>query len=182
MNKSDLEGDYLLNCHRIIWLAEDIEEPTLERIATQIYYLRERDNQPIHLYCRSDGGDSRVGLALANLIQRDGHVYGWMVGDTASSAATVWASCIKRYVFGAARLGLHPVSWGDVGRVTAAKLKQLSSEFNRTDERQCEIYEAASNKSFTWWWEFYNQTGDVKWIDAAELIRMEMAEKAEGVK
>lgn len=183
MNQSELEADYLLNCKRIIWLAEDIEEPTLERITTQLHYLRGKDAvAPIHVYCRCDGGDSRVGLALANLIQHDGNVQGWMIGDTASSAATIWASCAKRYVFANVRMGIHPVSWGDVGRVDAYKLRGLAGEFNKTDERQCAIYAAASNKEFNWWWNRYTLPGDVKWIDAGELVKIGMAEKAEDIK
>lgn len=184
MNPSDLENDYLLNSQRIIWLAEEVEPEVLTRISSQLLYLRAKDaDAPIHLYVRSDGGDSRTGLALANVIQRDGNVTGWMVGDAASAAATIWASCAKRLVFANARLGIHPVQWQEqYAQFDAAKARSWYDQLIRSDERQCEIYAAASTKNFEWWWERYNQSGDMKWIDARELICIGMAEKAEEVK
>jgi ATP-dependent protease ClpP protease subunit len=70
MNKHDLDLDYMLNTLGVVWLAEAIDEETLMRITTEMEYVRDCDNkQPIKLYVRSDGGDSRCGLALANMIQ-----------------------------------------------------------------------------------------------------------------
>lgn len=184
MNRSDLENDYLLNDQRMIWLAEDVEETLLERIASQLWYLRQKsDELPIRIFFRSDGGDSRVGLAIANIIQQIGRVTGVMVGDTGSSAATIWASCAKRLVSANARMGIHPVQWYEHEvKFDAAKAQKWASQLGKSDERQCQIYAAASKKEFAWWWERYNQAGDMKWIDARELICIGMAEKAEDVK
>lgn len=184
MNRDALEGDYLLNCKGIIWLAEDVEEDVLMRVTAQIHYLREKDAAaPIHLYIRSDGGSSNVGIALVNIIQMDGNVSGWMVGDSSSAAATIWAGCAKRYVFANGRMGIHPAMWYQQEvKFDAAQASRWASKLTKADERQCEIYAAASNKPFEWWWQRYNEPGDMKWIDARELIVIEMAEKAEGVK
>jgi ATP-dependent protease ClpP protease subunit len=181
MNLSDLQNDYLLNEQRIMWLAEDIDEPVMERIAAQLWYLRKKDETlPIRMYFRCDGGDSRTGLAIANIVKDIGRVCGVLVGDTGSSAATIWAACEHRWVYANARLGIHPVTWQEnYSKYDASKLRNLQGEFTKIDERQCEIYAAASHKSFEWWWERYNQTGDVKWLDARELICIGMAEKAE---
>lgn len=177
MNKSELEQDYMLNVRSVVWLAEDINEDTLTRITTQIIYLRKFDREPIRLYVRSDGGDSRCGLALANMIQLAGNVHGIMIGDTASSAATVWAACSKRFVFKNVRMGIHPVQWQEShAKYDGAKLSKMANEFNSVDERQCEVYAAASNKDLAWWWDRYTQVGDAKWLDAAELVRIGMAE------
>lgn len=184
MNRSDLENDYLLNGKRIIWLAEDVEEDVLMRITTQIHYLREKDAAaPIHLYVRSDGGSANVGIALVNIIQQVGNVWGWLVGDSSSAAATIWAGCGKRLVFANGRLGIHPAMWyqSEV-KFDAANAGRWANKLLKTDERQCEIYAAASTKSYEWWWERYNQAGGMKWLDARELICIGMAEKAEGVK
>lgn len=184
MNQSELENDYLLSCKGIIWLAEAVEEDVLMRITAQIAWLRAKDaDAPIHIYFRSNGGDSMSGLALANLIQRDGKVWGWLVGDTASSAATIWASCAKRLVFANGRMGIHPVTWYETDvKFDAAKASKWAKQLMQTDERQCAVYAAASGKEFHWWWERYNQPGDMKWIDAKELITIGMAEKAEDQK
>lgn len=184
MNKSDLDNDYLLYSKRIIWLAEDVEEPVLERITTQIHYLREKDEAaPIHLYVRSDGGSSQAGMALVNIIQQVGNVWGWMVGDSSSAAATIWAGCARRLVFANGRMGIHPAMWyQNEVKIDAAIASKWAMKLVKTDERQCEVYAAASNKDFKWWWERINQPGDMKWLDARELICIEMAEKAEGVK
>ncbi len=181
MNKSDLENDYLLNEQRIIWLAEDVEEPVLERIAAQLWYLRTKsDVLPIRIYVRSNGGDAMTGLAIANIIQDIGRITSVMVGDTGISAATIWAACEHRCVYSNARMGIHPVMWQEsYSKYDAAKLRTLQNEFAKIDERQCEIYAAASNKDYNWWWERYNQSGDVKWLDARELICIGMAQKAE---
>lgn len=184
MNQSELEADYLLNCKGIIWLAEDVEEDVLMRITAQIAYLRAKDAEaPIHLYVRSQGGDSMTGMALANIIQRDGKVWGWLLGGAASSAATVWASCAKRLVFSSGRLGIHPVMWYEQAvKFDAAKAAKWAKELQTTDERQCEMYAAASEKDFHWWWDKYNQPGDMKWMSADELVKIGMAVKAEDQK
>lgn len=181
MNQSELEADYLLNCKGIIWLAEDVEEDVLMRITAQIAYLRAKDaDAPIHLYIRSDGGSSSVAIALVNVIQQDGRVWGWMVGDSMSAAATIWAGCAKRLVFANGRLGIHPAMWYQQEvKFDAAIASKWANKLTKTDERQCAIYAAASTKDFHWWWERYNQPGDMKWIDARELICIGMAEKAE---
>jgi ATP-dependent protease ClpP protease subunit len=184
MNKADLHNDYLLCSKRIIWLAEDVEEPVLERITTQIHFLRDEDAvAPIHLYIRSDGGSSQVGIALVNIIQQVGHVWGWLIGDSSSAAATIWAGCAKRLVFANGRMGIHPAMWyqSEV-KFDAANASRWAHKLLKTDERQCEIYAAASSKNFTWWWERISLPGDMKWLDARELICIGMAEKAEGVK
>lgn len=181
MNLSDLQNDYPLNEQRIIYLVDNIEEATLEIVAAQIHYLRAKDAAaPIHLYIRSDGGDSLTGLAIASIIQRDGNVHGWLMGAAASAAATIWASCAKRLVFRNGQMGIHPVRWYEE-RVTfdAAKARTWAAQLNKSDEKQCEIYAEASCKDFVWWWERYNQPGDMKWLDARELICIGMAEKAE---
>jgi ATP-dependent protease ClpP protease subunit len=184
MNKNELTDNYLLYRHNVIWLAETIDEETLMRITREIEYLRDCDDkQPIKLYVRSDGGDSRCGLALANMIQMVGNVHGIMIGDTASSAATVWAACSKRFVFKNVRMGIHPVQWRESeAKYDGAKLSKLANEFNSLDERQCEVYAQASNKDFAWWWHRYTEVGDVKWLHAAELVRIGMAEYLEDVK
>lgn len=181
MNLSDLENDYGLNHQRAIYLVDSIDEHTLESVAAQIHYLRAKDTDaPIHLYIRSNGGDSLTGLAIANIIQQDGKVYGWLMGAAASAAATIWASCAKRFVYANGQMGIHPVRWYEE-RVTfdAAKARTWAAQLNISDEKQCEMYAEASCKDFVWWWERYNQPGDMKWLDAPELIRIGMAEKAE---
>jgi len=44
------------------------------------------------------------------------------------------------------------------------------------DKTQCQIYEQASNQSYSWWWGFYTSPGDVKYLDAANLVAFKMAE------
>ncbi len=181
MNRSDLENDYPLNHQRIIYLVDTVEEPTLESIAAQLHYLRVKDaDAPIHLHIRSNGGDSMTGLAIANVIQRDGNVCGWLMGGAASAAATIWASCAQRLVYANGQMGIHPVRWFEKDvYFDAAKARSWAAQLTKSDERQCEIYAAASNKDFVWWRERYNQPGDMKWIDARELICIQMAKKAE---
>lgn len=184
MNKADLENDYLLNEQRAIYLVDTVEEPTLYDIAAQIHYLRAKDaDAPIHLHVRSNGGDSLTGLAIANLIQRDGNVTGWLMGAAASAAATIWASCARRMVFFNGQMGIHPVRWFEKDiYFDAAKARLWAAQLSRSDEKQCHMYAAASDMDFGWWWERYNQPGDMKWIDADELILIGMAKKAEDCK
>ena len=181
MNKADLENDYLLNEQRALYLVNTVEEQTLYDIAAKLHYLRAKDaDATIHLHVRSNGGDSLTGLAIANLIQRDGNVTGWLMGAAASAAATIWASCAQRFVFFNGQMGIHPVRWYEEHvYFDAAKARTWAAQLHKSDEKQCELYAAASNQNFVWWWERYNQAGDMKWLEASELIQIGMAKKAE---
>lgn len=178
----------MLNYESVIWITHDINVETLERVTAQMSYLRTGLQAKVNemavsssprIYFRSNGGDSRTGIAIANMIARHGSgmVQGWLVGDSASTAATIWASCPKRFVMPNSRLGIHPVTWQEPeAKYDAATLSRLREEFDEMDRTQCKIYAAASNKDFYWWWELYNRPGDVKWLNAAQLVEMEMAE------
>lgn len=178
----------MLNYESVIWITNDITVETLERVTAQLHYLRTglqakvneyAVSSPPRFYFRSNGGDSRTGIAIANMIARhgDGMVQGWLVGDSGSTAATIWASCPHRYVMPNSRFGIHPVTWQESeSKYDASTLRLLNKEFEEIDRIQCQIYAAASNRDFDWWWKIYNEPGDVKWFSAEQLVDLEMAE------
>lgn len=174
VTKTELESDWLLNSRSTIVFPATITSDTLEWFAARLFYLASTRALNI-LFC-SNGGDSSVGIAIANLLQGKEWVHGYLIGDTASASATVWASCAHRYVYPAAMMGIHPVSWeDDTSRYDAARLRSRTQEFEWADTEQCRIYAAASNKSLEWWLDLYNQQGDVKWLTASQLVGMGMA-------
>lgn len=176
--KSELEADFLLNECGIIVFPESIDGTvTLDWLIARLEYMATKGQFTPKIYFRSDGGDSRVGLAMANYIKQHGNVHGYMIGDTFSSAATVWASCAKRFVWPTARMGIHPVRWIEPNAsYDHARLLNLYEDFMDIDKTQCQIYEQASNQSYSWWWGFYTSPGDVKYLDAANLVAFKMAE------
>lgn len=132
---------------------------------------------PLRLYCRSDGGDSRSALGIVSAIRMDGDVHGIMVGDSLSSAATIWAACQQRSVCSIARMGIHPVAWDGVeGIFDSRRLKATAEDFAYTDHQQCEIYANASNKPVAWWLDLYQNTARYHWFTAQELIALNMAQ------
>lgn len=136
---------------------------------------------PLRIYCRSNGGDSRSAFAIVAAIQMDGDVQGIMIGETISSAATIWAACQKRYVHPLARMGIHPVSWnGADGIFDSRRLSAIADEFEWTDKQQCQIYSAASNRPLDWWEHFYQKASKLHWFTADELIELGMAQALNG--
>jgi len=177
VNTSDLANDFLLQQGRI-YLPRDFDSPLCETIDAYIsYYRQNHATEPIKLFCRTDGGDAEEGLAIANVVKLDGNIHGYLIGMTMNAGATVWSACSKRYVYPNSRIGIHPCTWKlDGMRLTAAKMKSMWQDFLGIDEASCQFYADASNKDFAWWWKFYNEPGDIKWLNATELVAMEMAE------
>lgn len=174
VTKTELENDWLLNEKSMIVFPVTITSDTLEWLAARLFYHYPEGT--LRILFRSNGGDSSAGIAIANLLQGKEWVHGYLIGDTASASATVWASCAHRYVYPNAKMGIHPVFWAnDETTYDAARLRSRYLDFEATDTETCRIYAAASNKSLDWWSELYQKPGDLKWITANELVEMGMA-------
>ena len=183
MNITDLENDYMLKHDLAFYLPPVIESDYLEEFAVKLSYTRKIAlEKPIRLYCRCSGGAAEAGIAITNLIIRDGNVNGILIGESCSMGSVIWASCAKRFVYPRTLIGVHEVAWqgADVSYNTS-KLHAMWQEFDAIDRRCCEILAAASNCDYGWWWEFYHQNGDIKWLDAAQLVSMGMATPVERV-
>ena len=177
MNRSDLENNYLLSMGRV-HLPRTIDSPLLETMDAYISFWRMHfPEKPLKLFCRCDGGDAEESIAIANRIKQDGNIEGHLVGMSMSSGATIWAACAKRFIYPHAKLGIHPSAWylTDV-RLTAALMYSKFRDFRTIDRAACKIYSESSNQSLNWWWKFYNQPGDVKWLTSDKLIELQMGE------
>lgn len=135
-------------------------------------------NMPMVIYCRGDGGSSRTGRAMVDLIQHHGSVVGMLAGEANSSHGIVWASCKYRYVFPYGELGVHMVAFDSIQtRVDAQVLRQLSGDYDQSDRYNAEILAGASNQSPEWWYELQRTTGSagIRMFPAREIIQMGMA-------
>ena len=168
-------ADYLLEKHGIINLPDEIDHAAYEKILHRVLQGRElHGDKPLMLYCRCSGGLAWDAEAIVALIESDGNIDGILIGETMSAGAFIWASCARRYVYPEARLGIHPTR-RDVGYVTKDVLVGFAQEGDTVDRFQCLRYEKASRRDFDWWWQKLHAPGDVKWLDAKELVEIGMA-------
>lgn len=175
MRTQDLQDDYQLK-NGIIHLPSTINSPLAATIDSQIDYFRENEpNEPLRLYCRSDGGNATETLAIANLIRLDGNIEGHLIGESCSGGSVIWAACGKRFIYPYSRIGIHPCEWRmDNVALTAAMMYSKFRDFRGIDRAMCHIYAEASNQPFEWWWKLLNKQGDIKWLTAKQLVELEM--------
>lgn len=170
-------ADYLLEKQAIIVLPGEIDHAAYTMILHRIMQGRElHRDKPLQLYCRSDGGWAWDAEAIVALIEADGNIDGVLLGETLSSGAFIWASCTRRYVYPDARLGIHPTK-RDIGYRPGTELRGLVEEADWIDRFQCRRYYMSSNRDFDWWWARLHSPGDVKWLEATELIEIGMTRR-----
>lgn len=184
MNITDLQNDWQLKNDLAFYLPRVIQSDYVEEFATKLSYARSLSlTTPIRLYCFCDGGAAEACIAITNLIIRDGNVHGHLIGQSCSGGSIIWASCAKRFVYPRTMIGIHEAAWDTEGSFNTSKLHSMWVEFEAVDRRCCEILAAASSSDYhyDWWWDFYHQNGDIKWLEAAQLISMGMATPLERV-
>lgn len=142
-----------------------------------------RPEQDVRLYCAGEGGEARMALAIADLVQQHGRVIGMLPGPAMSSHATIWAACGTRYVFPHGRIGVHNVCWNTQRTLDAQSLNVLSNEFEALNRETALIYEAASTWTLGYWQGAMGQAGSHGFtvFDAAALVGMGMAQMARGL-
>ena len=85
--------------HRIIQITGSIISPMLEQFRELMFYLQKRDDQePIHLYIHSPGGEAYTLLGMLDVIDTVSNpVYTYVNGLAASAAAILLTYGDKRY-------------------------------------------------------------------------------------
>ena len=105
--------------NRIVYLGMPINQEVANVIVAQILYLNSQGNQqPIHLYINSPGGEVYSGLAIYDAMQMVGApVYTYAVGVTASMGTALLAAGAAghRYALPHATIHMHPTGSGMKG-------------------------------------------------------------------
>ncbi|QPC82105.1 ATP-dependent Clp protease proteolytic subunit [Phototrophicus methaneseepsis] len=169
----------LLDEKKLIILHDDISHETYELIA---YAVVNYPGEEITLWCRSDGGCSRSGQAIAELIKMHGHFVGVMVGDCFSIAVTIFAACQTRYIAQTASIGLHTISFrGDGVRFDALALKHSMEEMGEADRIQAHWLSAASEWAPGTWLKIIESAAHstCKMMKAEELTEIGFAKPME---
>lgn len=68
-------------------------------------------DRPLKLYINGYGGNTGQALAIADLINEDDNVEGYLIGEVYSSHILIWASCSKRFIGSHASMYLHSVHY-----------------------------------------------------------------------
>jgi ATP-dependent protease ClpP protease subunit len=166
----------LLEKHATVVLPEEIDHSVY---VMMLEALIEKRSEPIKLYCRGDGGDTRAALAIVDLLRQHGQVIGFLAGEANSSSAVIWAGTARRYVYPLGAIGLHKVSLGSLNtRVDSLYAAQIAREYTITEERIAALLESISTRSAGKWSDLINDAGSggIKQIFADELISLKMAQ------
>lgn len=177
MNTSALKEDHLLNTRNEIWLNYEIKDIHSADLRAQFDYLRTKSQAPIRLCIHSLGGDSDASAAISELIQQYGNVEAYLMSRAGSGASMIYASCSRRFTYKYGQLGVHNAAGQfDAGMYNTNDFKFHLAQLERCNRDLCEIYAAASNKSYQWWRKLLNRTPDAHWFTAQELVSIGMAE------
>lgn len=154
------------------------EEITHDAYGLLLDALDQMTSTTVRLYCRGNGGCSSSALAMADLIAQHGDVVGMLPGLAASSHATVWAACQRRFVYPHGCLGLHKVSWDGIStRADSLSLRLYAEQWARTERAVAGLLGAAGCPSSSDWYDRIQQAGSagIVIVDALELVELQMA-------
>lgn len=166
----------LLQDHQVIILPDEIEHDSYEMVLESC--LRFPDLR-LKLYCRGDGGDTRTGLAIVDIIRQHGRVVGILPSEANSTHALIFAGCPERYIYPLGRIGVHMVAWGNKGHVDSRAAKLTYDEFSQTDRLNAQILAEACLPQWNleFWLNIINGTGShgVTQFNSEFLIQCGMA-------
>lgn len=131
----NLKTKHLMN--RRIFLDDSIDTESANDIISQLMYLREQSNEPIHIIINSPGGSVNDGLMIYDVIQSmDIEVYMYCTGMAASMAAVLLAGGQKgrRYILPHSKVMIHePLIRDGVGG-SATSIKNIAESILQTKE------------------------------------------------
>jgi ATP-dependent protease ClpP protease subunit len=171
----DEQAKTLLTEHHIIILPEDINHATYVMMVEALHIMKD---DPLALYCRGDGGETRCALAIVDLIKRHGKVTGILPGAAMSSHAMIFAACAYRYIYPNATIGVHQTAVSAIDtRFDSRYAQQIANEFDINDRQTAVIMAGASNKSEDDWYEIIRSAGSGSYtcFNAEAMIEMNMA-------
>ena len=109
---------------RIIFLSGEINSDTASIIISEMLYLDSLNNNDIHLYINSPGGEVTSGLAIYDVMNYiKSNVITVGIGMCASMAAIILSSGYKRYALKNTDIMIHQPLGGTTGQATDIKIE-----------------------------------------------------------
>lgn len=128
---------HLMN--RRIFLQGEIDRDMADKFLSQILYLSDEGEQPIHIYLNSEGGEVDAGLMIYDVLQSvETPLNLWCTGKAASMAAVILAGGQKgrRFILPHSKTMIHkPVIVGGVGGFAASSGCGFSESILETKRR-----------------------------------------------
>ena len=153
--------------NRIVYLGMPINQEVANVIVAQILYLNSQGNQqPIHLYINSPGGEVYSGLAIYDAMQMvDAPVYTYAVGVTASMGTALLAAGAAghRYAPPHATIHMHPTGSGMKGYTEDVRIA-----FREQERVQTQLFHLLGKHTGHTWQEIENDFNRDRFMHALE--------------
>ena len=169
--------DRLLSDSREIFLTEDVNAETCNRLITQLMYLdRAEPGKEIILYINSPGGLVADGLAVYDVIRLlDAPVRTVCLGTCASMGAILFLAGERRGIMEHGRIMVHDPAFGGGHDIGGKKPHQIQSELddlNRCRKSLAEIISERTGKALD---EIYKVTANDTYFSAQEAVEFGLA-------
>lgn len=114
---------------RIVFFQGEVEENMANHLVASLLLLDSQNNNPIHMYVNSPGGQVTHGLAVYDTMQLiKSPVHTIVIGQAASMGSLIAQSGDKRYITKNARHMVHRVSSGTQGTSGSVHVQELEFE------------------------------------------------------
>jgi ATP-dependent Clp protease, protease subunit len=160
----DIYSQLLKN--RIVFLGTPINTQVANLIIAQLLYLNGEDQQPIHLYISSPGGDVYAGLGIYDTMQMiQAPVYTYAVGLTASMGTALLAAGVRghRHALPHATIHMHPSSSGAQGYTEDVRIA-----FRQQERLQTQLFHLLGQHSGHTWQEIEEAFERDRFMNAVE--------------
>lgn len=136
---------------RIVFIGEDITPDLVNCLVSQLLWLeKQEEDEPIHLYINSGGGDLTSMFAIYDIMQLvKSPIYTYCLGIAASAAAVLLSAGSKgnRYALPNSEIMIHqPLAFGVEGQVTDVSI--ISRQLERSKTNMIKILARHSGKSY----------------------------------
>ena len=160
---------------RIIYMGEEFDNDSCNRIIAQLLYLDSLNHNPIRIYINSPGGDVIDGLAIIDTINFiKSPVYTICVGLAASMGAVLLSCGEKghRTVLPHSRVMIHQVSG-----FTGGSLADMKIDLEQTKRCEQDIYHILANNLDKSYDEIVALCDRNNWFIGQEAIDLGIADK-----
>ena len=160
---------------RIIYMGEEFDNDSCNRIVAQLLYLDSLNHNPIRIYINSPGGDVIDGLAIIDTINFiKSPVYTICVGLAASMGAVLLSCGEKghRIVLPHSRVMIHQVSG-----FTGGSLIDMKIDLEQTKRCEQDIYNILANNLDKPYDEIVTLCDRNNWFIGQEAIDLGIADK-----
>ncbi len=171
LNITHLDVYSRLMMDRIIFLSGEVNGDTMDTIVAQMLFLDSQNNEPIHLYINSGGGECYSGLELVSVMRYiKSPVYTTVLGLAASMGAVIASNGEKghRKALPYSRFMIHQPSSG-VGYST---FRDQQIHLQEMENLKCDLYHVLSENSGLSIAEIEELCDRDKWLKAEEAIKM----------